>query len=145
MRRGWLLTVVVLALGMLLGLAAPAAAAGRPLTTTLSGAEEVPGPGDPDGSGFAVITLNTGQSEVCWELTVSDIAPATAAHIHVGPTGVAGPVVVSLSPPTTGSSSGCTTADQELIKDIRKNPTNFYVNVHNAEYPAGALRGQLGD
>ena len=135
----------VLALMLAVTIAGPAAAAGRTLTTPLIGAEEVPGPGDPDGSGFAVITLNSGQGEVCWELTASDIAPATAAHIHVGEAGVAGPVVVTLSPPTDGSSDGCVATDPALIKDIRKNPTNYYVNVHNAEYPAGALRGQLGD
>lgn len=133
-----LMLVVVLAAG-------PVGAQGRPLATTMSGAEEVPGPGDPDGTGFAVISLNQGQAQVCFELTVSNIAPATAAHIHVGPAGVAGPVVVPLSPPTSGSSSGCLSADPDLIKDIRKNPSNYYVNVHNAEYPAGAVRGQLGD
>lgn len=135
----------VLALMLAVTIAGPVAAAGRTLRTTLLGAEEVPGPGDPDGSGFAVITLNSGQGEVCWDVTVSNIAPATAAHIHSGIAGVAGPVVVTLSPPTDGSSDGCVAADQALIKDIRKNPTNYYVNVHNAEFPAGALRGQLGD
>jgi hypothetical protein len=72
---------------------------GRPLSTTLTGAEEVPGPGDPDGSGRAVLTFNPGQEQVCFELTVSGIEPANAAHIHVGPAGVAGPVVVPLLPP----------------------------------------------
>jgi hypothetical protein len=116
---------------------------GRPLTTTLTGAAEVPGPGDPDGSGVAKILLNQGQSEVCFELTVEGIAPATAAHIHVGGVGVAGPVVVALSPPTNGSSSGCTNVDPVLIKDIRQNPASYYVNVHNTPFPAGAVRGQL--
>jgi len=50
----------------------------------LSGAAEVPGPGDTDGSGMATITLNPEQREVCFELTVSNIAPAAAAHIHEG-------------------------------------------------------------
>jgi hypothetical protein len=109
----------------------------------LTGAAEVPGPGDPDGSGTATITLNHGQGEVCWELTVSNIAPATAAHIHVAPAGVAGPVVVPLSPPTSGTSSGCANADRDLIKAIIQNPENYYVNVHNAAHPAGAVRGQL--
>lgn len=116
---------------------------GRPLSTTLTGAAEVPGPGDPDGSGEAVLQLNHGQSQVCFQLTVSDIAPATAAHIHVGPVGVAGPVVVGLTPPTGGSSSGCVTADRDLIKAIMQDPDAYYVNVHNADFPAGAVRGQL--
>jgi hypothetical protein len=108
-----------------------------------AGAAEVPNPGDPDGSGTALITLNQGQGLVCWELTADGIAPATAAHIHRGAAGVPGPVVVPLSPPTSGSSSGCRSADPALIKEIRQHPENFYVNVHNADFPAGALRGQL--
>ena len=123
-------------------LAVPALA-GPKLQTTMTGAAEVPGPGDPDGSGTAVIRLNHGQNEVCYELTVSGIAPATAAHIHVGPIGVAGPVVVPLAPPTSGSSSACATVDRALIKAIGQHPEDYYVNVHNAEFPGGAIRGQL--
>ncbi len=144
---------IALVLVLLLVLALPGLAAadrlegsdhgGRPLSTTLLGASEVPGPGDPDGSGFATITVNPGQEEICYELTVTGIAPARAAHIHIAPAGQAGPVVVPLAPPTDGSSSGCATVDRELAKAIMKNPSAYYVNVHNAEYPAGALRGQL--
>lgn len=116
---------------------------GRPLTTTMSGAEEAPGPGDPDGTGTATITLNPGQSEVCFELAVANIAPATAAHIHKAPEGVPGPVVVGLTPPTSGSSTGCVSAARELISDIIQTPSAYYINVHNADFPAGAVRGQL--
>ena len=116
---------------------------GRPLSTTMTGAEEAPGPGDPDGSGEAVFTLNHGQGQICFQLTVQDIAPATAAHIHVAPPGEPGPVVVGLTPPTGGSSSGCVTVDRDLIKAIMQNPEAYYVNVHNEPFPAGAIRGQL--
>ena len=119
---------------------------GTVLTATLTGEQEVPGPGDPDGTGFARITLNQGLGEVCWTITASDITlPATAAHIHEGEAGVAGGIVVTLSPPDeTGTSSGCTTGvDRALIKDIRQNPSAYYVNVHTTDYPAGAIRGQL--
>ena len=116
---------------------------GRPFTTTLTGAAEVPGPGDPDGSGTAKLWLNPGQVEVCYELSASGIAPAIAAHVHIGPAGVAGPVVIPLAPPTDGSSSACTSVPRELVLAIIQNPENYYVNVHNVEFPAGALRGQL--
>jgi len=116
---------------------------GRPFTTTLTGAAEIPGPGDPDGSGTATLWLNPGQEEVCYELTASGIAPATAAHVHVGAADQAGPVVIPLVPPTDGSSSTCASASRELILAITQNPQNYYVNVHNAEFPAGAIRGQL--
>jgi hypothetical protein len=116
---------------------------GRPLSATMTGAEEVP-PGDPDGSGTAHFTFNQGLGRVCFELAVEDIVPATAAHIHIAPAGSPGPVVIPLTAPTDGSSNGCVEdVDPELIKAIRQNPADYYVNVHNAEYPPGAVRGQL--
>ena len=134
--------MIVLALLVLTSIAADG---GRPYTTMLTGAAEVPGPGDSDGSGTASIRLNHGQGEVCFELSVSDIAlPATGAHIHVGTADVAGPVVVPLiAPDESGTSSGCVSADRDLIKNIIQNPEEYYVNVHNSEFPAGAVRGQL--
>ena len=117
---------------------------GRNFITGLTGSNEVPGPGDPDGSAIAVITVNAGQGQVCWRiLEVKDIEPATAAHIHVGDAGVAGPVVVTLSPPTSGVSEGCQDVPKELAQTIKSNPEHYYVNVHNAEYLKGAIRGQL--
>lgn len=148
-----LIVVVLVALVGAVLLAGPALAdrldgadqGGRPLSTTLTGAEEVPVPGDPDGSGFARITVNPGQEELCFELSATGIAPARAAHVHEAFAGSAGPAVVPLAPPTNGFSSGCVTITRELAKAIVKNPEGYYVNVHNADYPAGALRGQLGD
>ena len=118
----------------------------RRLSAQLSGAAEVPGPGDPDGSGKATITLRPEQGEACFELSVSNIEPATAAHIHEGAEGVAGPVVIPLDPaPTEGSSSGCVSGvDTALLQNILQNPKQYYVNVHNEEFPDGAVRGQLG-
>ena len=102
-----------------------------------------PGPGDPDGIGEAKITLNSGKGEVCYELSVTGISSAIAAHIHVAPAGVVGPVVVPLGAPTEGTSSGCASVDPNLIKTIMKNPEQYYVNVHTVDFPAGAVRGQL--
>ena len=123
--------------------AATAADGGRKLQTTLTGAAEVPGPGDPDGSGTAQITVNPGQKQVCYKLRVSNIASASAAHIHEAAPTAAGPVVVTLGAPTTGTSSGCVTVTRELALEILKRPADYYVNVHNAAFPAGAVRGQL--
>ena len=125
------------------GTAGAVQAEGRTLSATLTGAAEVPGPGDPDGSGTATLTVNPGLGQICYELSVSGIAPATAAHIHVGAVTVAGPIVVPLEPPTGGTSSGCGEVSRELALAILKSPSDYYVNVHNAEFPAGALRGQL--
>ena len=113
------------------------------MSANLTGEAEVPGPGDEDGSGSANVRVNPGQECISYDIAVDDIAPATAAHIHEAPEDQAGPVVTHLEPPTDGSSSGSTSVDREEAKDIVKNPENYYVNVHNDEFPAGALRGQL--
>ena len=116
---------------------------GTKLSAELTGAAERPGPGDPDGSGWVELTLNQGQGTISYEIHVDGIAPAAAAHIHVGSPTMAGPVVVGLEPPTDVSVVSVVEVDAELIKAIRKNPGNYYVNVHNSQYPAGAVRGQL--
>ncbi len=109
----------------------------------LTGAAEVPGPGDEDGSGFATVFVEQGR--LCYDINVLDIAPATAAHIHEGAVGESGPPVVTLEPPSAeGAVDGCAPADAELLQRIAANPAGFYVNVHNEEFPDGALRGQLG-
>lgn len=113
------------------------------LDAKLTGAAEVPGPGDPDGKGRAEVEIKNNYRRLCYEIKVSKIAPATAAHIHAGAAGAAGPVVVGLAAPTNGKSKGCLAIDPALGRAIAENPTAYYVNVHNPEYPAGALRGQL--
>lgn len=122
-----------------------AAAGGRTLTATMTGDAEVPGPGDPDATGFATLTFNRGQGEVCFDITVENIESITAGHIHVGTADVAGPVVVPLitAPTAPDELSGCVEADRALIKAITKTPSDYYVNLHNEDFPAGALRGQL--
>ena len=115
---------------------------GRLLTATLTGAAEVPGPGDPDGRGTARVTVNPGTGEICYALEVAGIDPAQMAHIHEAPVTASGPVVKGLTPPTTSTSSGCVT-DAPLAAELLAAPADYYVNVHNVPFPGGALRGQL--
>lgn len=140
-----------------LGLTAPAAYAGQSshadrgnvkLNAALTGAMEVPGPGDSDGRATARIMLK--KHQICFKLSWRGIATPTAAHIHKAPLGVAGPVVVPL--PLTKMHSNqaaakkvhdCVDVDPALIADIRQDPSDYYVNIHNADFPAGAVRGQL--
>ena len=107
----------------------------------LSGAAEVPGPGDADGSGRAEVSFLG--DELCYELDVENIGTPTAAHIHRGGPREAGPPVVTLEAPADGDSSGCIDVDAATKSAIQGSPANHYVNVHNAEFPAGAIRGQL--
>jgi hypothetical protein len=116
---------------------------GRPLHATLLPQNSVP-PTASNGSGTALVTLNQGQGEVCWDITVSNLtSPVILAHIHEGVAGTNGPVVVDFMEPVNGL-NGCVSADATLIKQIRDDPADFYVNVHTTMFPAGEVRGQLG-
>lgn len=110
------------------------------LKATLSGSADT----DPDGTGAATVTVDTTKNEVCYKLTVSGIDPATMAHIHKGAANTSGPVVVPFDPPTSGSSEGCKSVTAEVSAAIAASPGDYYVNIHNAALPKGAIRGQLG-
>ena len=118
-------------------------AVGEGLQTEMSGAMEVPGPGDPDGTGRAEVTIVDRTDNLCYVVTVANIEPATAAHIHRGARGVAGPPVVTIDAPADGESRGCLSVPSALADELERSPAGFYVNVHNARYPNGAVRGQL--
>ena len=122
--------------------------AGRPLNATLAGSNEVPAAGG--ASGNALIRLNQGQKRVCFTITVTGLqgSSVVGAHIHTGVAGANGGVVVTLDASAALNqglaAKGCAQAvDAAVIKDIRQNPQNFYVNVHTAQFGGGAARGQL--
>ena len=113
--------------------------------------------GDPNGRGEVyVFGIDGDPKTLCYVLTVDKIAPATAAHIHLAAAGSNGPVVVNLARPTDGNAADCLTEGEILasgapafpvegvtVAQILANPAAYYVNVHNADYPGGAIRGQL--
>lgn len=111
--------------------------------TTLTGANEVGG-GDPDGYGKAEISITDEFGQICWDINdVRGIGPITAAHIHLGAAGTNGPPVFTLRRANEGGYKGCTDGSEWQQDRIEGNPEAFYVNVHTAEYPNGAIRGQL--
>jgi len=125
---------------------APAAADDARLVAYMFGANERPGPGDPDGVGRAVVTVNDAANQVCITLQFTNVTlPTTGLHIHLAPPTAAGPVVVPFSNPTTNQFSECVTVSNEaLADDIAANPEKYYVNLHTQPlYGAGAIRGQL--
>ena len=115
------------------------------LTARLRGANERPGPGDPNGRGEIAMVLLPGSERVCYALHVSRLDNVVAGHIHRGAAGVPGPIVVSLElPPGPGRFfADCVEANADLLEAISSAPQNYYVNVHTTTFPAGAIRGQL--
>jgi hypothetical protein len=128
------------------------------LETTLDGRSEVASDatsnriaGDPNGRGEAyVFGIDGDDTTLCYVLTVERIGTATAAHIHEGAEDENGPVVANLAPPSDGNAADCLTEGEagkfptgETVAEILANPQDYYVNVHNAEFPGGAIRGQL--
>lgn len=125
------------------------------LETDLNGRNEVGSGkgvvGDPNGRGEVyVFGIDGDPTTLCYVLLVNKIETATAAHIHRGDAGTNGPPVAFLAAPGDGNAADCLTegemgkfADGQTVADILANPGSYYVNVHNAEYPDGAIRGQL--
>ena len=112
---------------------------------TLTGAQEVGG-GDRDGAGRAEISISDNFGQIGYDLNdIRGIGPIAAAHIHRGAPGVNGPVVFTLKPANEGGYKGCSDGAEWTQDRIENNPEAFYVNVHNAEFPNGAIRGQLGN
>ena len=93
--------------------------------------------------GTADVTIDAATGQICVAIATSGLSGAiTAAHIHSGGAGVAGPVVVPL-PTGTGTASGCAESTPTQAASIVAAPNMFYVNVHTAANAGGAARGQL--
>ena len=132
--------------GVLL-LASPAGAATAVLRTTLTAAA-VPTGGDAAGSGESYVVVDTTTGRVCTVVVVRGVAAVIAAHIHKAPAGAIGPHAIDLNTPVdhgtgTAYSVTCTLEAPALVADLIANPAGYYVNVHSAGRPLGALRGQL--
>ncbi len=125
---------------------APASADNAYLFAYMNGAAERPGPGDPDGAGRAVITIDDATDKVCLSLQFTNVTlPTTGLHIHFAPPTSPGPVVVPFAPPTTNSSYQCVIVENEaLLDNIAANPGDYYINLHTQPgFGPGAIRGQL--
>ncbi len=131
--------LVVLASASLVAFGAPSASAGMKFAN-MTGAQEVPGPGDADGTGVAMINLRVGAGQVCVSQRHNNIAAPNLMHIHSGAAGVMGPIVVNLTPVING---GCVNSTTPQVRAIDRNPADFYMNLHNGPFPNGAIRGQL--
>jgi hypothetical protein len=139
-------------IGAIIGSPVPPALSADPTTffAVLSGGNEVSSTGqanagDQDAFGTATVVLKSATA-VCVSITVVNLATPTLAHIREQKAGVNGPIVLQLTPPSAGNpgiSSECVSVAKDLGNRTRKNPEQFYVNVHTGEFPGGAIRGQL--
>lgn len=124
------------------GVALPAHAGPPPVS--MSGAEEVPSNAS---TATGTFSYKIKGDRLCYTLSVSDLQAApTGAHIHEAQARVVGPVVIPLEveASTSFTTEDCVEADKSLLKDIRHNPSEYYVNVHSQLIPSGEIRGQLG-
>ncbi|MEC4802819.1 MAG: CHRD domain-containing protein [Jaaginema sp. PMC 1080.18] len=156
---------IVFLLGVALPYSVKAGHTNIVLTAELDGSAEVPSSGSPEdmvgdptgmGEGY-VFGIDNDPSTLCYTLEVSRIqmvpvGEGMAAHIHEGAMGENGPVVAVLAGPEDGNAADCLTEGEEgkfptgeagIVQRILNNPEDFYINVHNPQFPNGAIRGQL--
>ena len=144
-------TAVVTTVAVVASPVAPAPPPAAPVSSvdrrsvTLTGAALHPGPGDPDGGGGASIELNGETGQLCLTLTLSAVGPPTDVHLHQAPHGQTGPMVLAVPSPAEAAPPGpvCVAIARDVSKKLRDDPTGYYLEVHNREFPDGALRGQL--
>ena len=134
--------MIVLLVALALPGAALAKSKPKTLVASMTGAAEQPA-GAPGGSAKATITFDSSKKKVCWRFTkLKGVSGPTAAHIHLGSRGKAGPITIPFG--AKYRSKGCQTrVDKALIKQVLAHPSLYYVNIHNSGFPAGAVRGQL--
>ena len=117
----------------------------KPLFAAMTGAAEVPGPGDTNGTGAAIV-LPVGPTTICYSIVVNSIAKPAAAHIHSGVRGQAGDVVVTLKQPakgTNGVSAACVDVDARDRQRAQGHAAEVLRQRPHADFPGGAIRGQL--
>ena len=106
----------------------------------LYGSSEVP-PVTTQAYGTGVVNIATDRS-VTVTLSVVGMAP-TMAHIHEGPAGANGPVIVPLK---RISDNAFVAPDNAMLTEAQYaayKAGNLYLNVHSAKYPTGEVRAQI--
>ncbi|MBL9141230.1 MAG: CHRD domain-containing protein [Phycisphaerae bacterium] len=131
--------------GAVRGQLTPAPAVVFPIT--MSGSNEVPGPGDPDGSAVGTLTIDPGTNAISWNFNYSNLDALTGFHIHSGIAGASGGVVVNLGTATSGGAGtligSLPNQTNATINSLLAAPEAFYLNLHTTAYPSGAVRQQI--
>ena len=146
----------VLVLAAVTLMAAAIASGAKPpaksFVAVLTSDEEVPGCAAATNAArgtFVAMVTDQASGTVEWMIVANNLpGDIVAAHIHLAPKGVAGPVVQPL-PPTPGAENGVigtgTFSNSALVAAMQANPSGYYVNVHTDVCQPGVIRGQLGD
>jgi hypothetical protein len=99
--------------------------------------------GSPNGSALAVVTTNASTSQLCWEFSqLKNVSSPTVARLFRNFPGATGKGGFDLG--RRYKHSGCIHLEPEVLGLIGEKPGQFYLNIHNARYPFGAVRGPLG-
>ena len=149
-----LFSILVLAAATLVAAAVASGAQppAKSFVATLTSGEEVPGCAQATNAArgtFVAMVVDEATGTVEWMLIANNLpGDIVAAHIHIAPKGVAGPVFQPL-PPTPGAENGVigsgTFSNPALVAAMQANPGSYYVNVHTDVCQPGVIRGQLGD
>jgi CHRD domain len=164
--RGSLARSSVIAIVLLSLAAGVAASNSNRLRADLRGTNEVAALVDFDSRGKASVRIDVEDGEVCFTVSFERGGTANRGHIHRGIAGVNGPIVVAffdIQDPFVDAANPGDAADPRhdqlerrqrlgdcvdgldpaLLAEIKGNPSGFYVNLHNARFPGGFVRGQL--
>jgi hypothetical protein len=142
------ITAVGVAMGLALAACNTGDDEGGKFDIDLTGAEEVcadPSACGGGASGEATITINSDRNKVCYDIKLDGAKDVTAAHIHRGEAGEAGPIAVDLKyeGDDSGGEACLDSVEEGDLEKVSKDPVKHYLDVHSGQYPDGAARGQL--
>lgn len=108
---------------------------------SLNAAQEVP-PNASTATGTGTLVVNPATRSASGSIAITGIT-ATAAHIHLGATGVNGAIIVPLTNDGAGvwSVPANTVLSADQFKAYKQG--NLYFNAHSAASPGGEIRGQI--
>ncbi len=110
---------------------------------TLTG-NGVVGSGDSDGYATAELSISDSLDQVCYDINdLRGTGTPTGAHIHRGGLTVNGPVVFTIKQNKQGGWNDCVKLSEWTEEAFESNPTGYYFQIHTAQYPNGAIRGQI--
>lgn len=111
-----------------------------PISADQEAEEAAPGRPGAEGGGWVAVVGQT----VCAAYDVEGLdGTADASHIHAGDAGENGDPILPLGAPNvTGFLATCQD-DAQLAAQLTANPEGHYVNIHTADEPLGAARGQI--